>query len=167
MIEQVTDENYQNFRNLPRSVLMVSTSYCQDCRRYDPVLETLSRQMPFIDFGKIVLDKDRSSQLKKDYTDISRWILPATLLFRDQRLVMQIKGFAPYPHVASKIQENLVQGSTVFIPNGKTSVPALIKQIQGKGLYHLQLMENSPLGRIGSTISLPEGKFDWGLESRV
>lgn len=167
-IEKITDLNYEELKNFSRAVLVVSTSWCTECARYDPVIDTLSRQMPFIRFGKtvldkkIVLDKDRSSQLKREYKDINRWTLPTTLLFRSQREVSRIGGYAVYPDVVSKIQDNLLLESLVFIPNGSIYVPALVKHIRNReGLYVLQLTEDSFLGRKDTIIELEEKDFQW------
>ena len=169
-IEKVTDANYEEFRNFSRAVLVVSTSWCKECGRYDPIIETLSRQMPFIRFGKVVLDKkiisneDRSSQLKRDYRDINRWTLPTTLLFRNQREVpnSRINGFRPYSDIFPKIQKNLLLESLVFVPNGSIYVPALVKHIRNtRGPYVLELTRDSSLGRKGERIELEEKKFQW------
>jgi len=167
-IEQITDSNYEEFKNSSRAVLVVSTSWCNKCKEYEPIIDRLSGQMPFIRFGKTVLNEDRSTQLKREYRDINRWTLPTTLFFKGQREVSRIRGFAPYPNVVSEIQDNLLLESLVFIPNGNAYVPALVKYIRNKkGPYRLQLTEDSSLGRKGATIELEEEKFQWRLESKT
>lgn len=167
-IEKITDENYDNFKNSSRAALVVGASWCQECERYNQIADSLAKQLPFIRFGKTVLDEAGSTQLKRDYTDIGGWTLPTTLLFKDQKEVSRINGVALYPNALSSIQENLISESTIFVPNGSLYVPATIKFINDrKSSYVLQLMENSPLGRKGATIELPEGGFSWNLESKV
>lgn len=168
-VEKITDSNYENFRSLSRGVLVVGTSWCNQCKQYEPIIETLSRQRPFIGFGKIIIDKDRSSHLKRDYKDINQWVLPVTLMFKDQREIARIKGFSPYPIVNEMINNNLILGSTVFmLSNNEKHIPAVIKQINKfNGLYSVQLMEDSFFGRKGSEIQIREGKFNWNLESRL
>lgn len=168
-IEKITDSNYEHFRSLPRGILVVGTSWCEQCKKYEPVLETLSRQNPFIGFGKTIIDKDRSSHLKRDYGDINQWTLPSTLMFRDGREISRIKGFSPYPTVKKMIDNNLILGSTIFLKsnNGKY-FPAVIKQInKSNGLYSVQLSEDSFLGRRGSEIQISKGNFNWNLESKL
>ena len=165
-IERITDSNYEHFGSLPRGILVVGTSWCEQCKKYEPIIETLSRQNPFIGFGKTVIDTDRSSQLKRDYRDINQWIFPTTLLFENQREVARIRGFSPYPIVRELINNNLILGSTIFLKsnNGKY-FPAVIKQInKSNGLYSVQLSEDSFLGRRGSEIQISEGNFNWNLE---
>ncbi len=168
-IEQITDENYEGFRNSSRSVLMVSTSWCKNCKGYTPVIDTLSNKFPFIRFGKIVLDKDRSTEIKREYgNEIGGWILPTTLFFREKREALKIQGVDLYPNVLSKVNENLVLGSTIFIPNnGESYLTGIIKHVQDSNLYTVQLTANSRLGEKGQSVKLKEGDFEWGIESKV
>ena len=57
-MESITDENYKDFKNSPLAALLISTSWCQECKKYLPTIETLSKQMPFIRFGKTVCTND-------------------------------------------------------------------------------------------------------------
>jgi len=168
-IEKITDSNYEEFRNYPRSILVVGTSWCEQCKRYEPIVETLAKQKPYIIFGKTSIDTDRSGQLKRDHRDINQWKLPTTLMFRDYKEVGRIKGFALYPAVRELIDNNLILGSTIFLKsNNGVSVPGLIKQInKANGLYSVELQENSNLGRKNSQILIPEEKFNWSLESKL
>jgi len=168
-IDSITDENYSDFKKSSRAVLMVSTSTCQKCKEFLPVLETISRQSPQIKFGKTLLDKDRSIQLKKEYPDIARWILPTTLFFKKSSEAGRISGGLLYSQTFSKIQESLIFGTIVYVLNGsEIYVPATIKQINGRnGPYTLQLLEKSSLGQEGSIVQRDESKIKWNLESRV
>ncbi|MCX6749212.1 MAG: thioredoxin family protein [Candidatus Pacearchaeota archaeon] len=168
-VEPVNDENYSDFRNSSRTALVVSTSTCQACREYFPVIETLSGQMPYIRFGKTVLDRDRSIQLKREYPDLGSWMLPTTLLFLNQREAGRIFGVSFYPQALAKIQEALVLGTTVYAHNGSgIYVPASIKKIKGlRGPYTAQLLEESGLGQRGMVVALNDGNFKWNLEERV
>jgi len=168
-MESVTDVNYNEFRNFPRAVLLVSTSWCQQCQKYLPIIETLSRQMPFIRFGKTILDKDRSSQLKREYPDIKRWVLPSTLFFMEQERVGKIHGLVTYPELVTKINEYLLLDTTVFVQNSEgIYIPASIQQIKGvKGPYLVRLEEDSSLGRKGTTSQIPLEEIKWGLEAKV
>jgi len=167
-IEKITDANYADFRNYSRSVLVVSTSWCKECGGYDPTIEQLSGQMPFIRFGKTILDEGRSTQFKKEYQGqgINRWTLPTTLLFRDQREVpnSRISGSKLYPDVFSKIQKNLLLESLVFVSNEGIYVPATIKHIYNRrGPYVLELAQDSRLGRRGARVELEEKGFRWSV----
>jgi len=160
-IEKVTDINYEEFKNSPRSALVVTTSWCRHCANYEPIINTLLKQMPYIKFGKSVIDKEKTSRLKRDYSDFGSWILPTTLLFRDEREVSRIKGSALYPEVLSRLQTNLIIGSLIYVPgrNGEY-VPAKIKGIH-QGLYALELIGDSKHGKKNTIIKLGEGEFAW------
>jgi len=168
-VESVNDENYSDFKNFSRAALIISTSTCQKCREYLPVIETLSGQMPYIRFGKIILDKDRSTQLKREHSDLGSWTLPTTLLFLNQREAGRISGMSFYPQTLSRIQEALILGTTIYVSNGSgIYVPASIKQMKGiKGPYTAQILEQSGLGQRGKVVPLSEGDFKWNLEERV
>jgi len=84
-IEQITDNNYNDFKDYSRAVLLVTVSWCQPCKTYEPIINTLSNQIPYIKFGKTTIDKDRSSQLKREYMDINAWTFPTTLLFKEKQ----------------------------------------------------------------------------------
>ena len=163
-IESITDVNYQDFKKSSRAALVVGASWCKHCKGYYPTLDALSNKFPFIKFGKAIIDKDRTSQLKRDYSDLASWLLPTTLLFKDQREISRIKGVALYPDFLSKLQEYLILGSTVFIPDGKNYIPGVIKHINNNSPYLIQLTENSPLGKKGANVQLREGEFNWGIE---
>ena len=169
-MESVTDVNYRDFsRNSSRAALLISASWCQQCKEYLPTIETLSRQMPFIKFGKTVLDKDRSSQLKREYPDIRKWVLPSTIFFREQERVGKIHGLVTYPELVTKINEYLLLDTTVFVQNSEgIYIPASIQQIKGvKGPYLVRLEEDSSLGRKGTTSQIPLEEIKWGLEAKV
>lgn len=168
-MESITDVNYAGFKNSPKAALLISTSWCQQCKKYLPTIEALSRQMPFIKFGKTVLDKDRSSQLKGEYPDIKKWVLPSTVFFKEQRGCGKIHGLATYPELVSKVQEYLLLGTTVFVPNSDgIYIPASIQQISGiKGPYLVKWKEDSSLGRKGTTVQIEVEKIRWGLEAKV
>lgn len=167
-IEQITDANYLDFKNHSRAALIVGTSWCKHCEQYTSIINTSSKQMPYIRFGKTIIDKDRSSQLKREYPDMNSWTFPTTLLFKEKREVSRIKGMSLYPAVISKIKKDLILESKVFVPgeNGKY-IPAIIKHINDNGIYRLQLIEDSLRGRKESIIELEKEEFLWGLEDRV
>jgi len=168
-MESITDTNYQNFKNSPLAALLISASWCQQCKEYLPTIETLSRQMPFIRFGKTILDKDRSIQLKKEYSDIGKWILPSTVFFKEQKKVGKIEGLIRYPELVSKVQESLLLDTTVFVQNSKgIYIPASIQQIiRPKGPYLIRYEEDSSLGEKGTSIQVPIEQITWRLEDKV
>lgn len=164
-IESITDENYFDFRKSSRAVLMISTATCPKCREFLPILETIEKQNQQIRFGKTYLEQGHSVQLKKEYPDIGRWILPTTLLFRENLEVGRIYGGLLYPQTLSKIQERLILGTTVYVHNGGLYyIPAIIKKMDGRqSPYHLQLLEKSLLGEKGAIIQIDESQIKWNL----
>lgn len=164
-IEQITDTNYNDFKNSPRALLLVSISWCQPCKAYEPIIDTLSNQMPYIRFGKTTIDKDRSSQLKREYFDINSWIFPTTLLFKDKREISRIKGVSSYPDLLSKIKNNLILESKAYLASDGKSIPVVVDNIQDNNRYRLRLMENSLLGRKDNLIEIEKEKILWNLEN--
>jgi thiol-disulfide isomerase/thioredoxin len=162
-IEQITDTNYNNFKNYPRAVLLVSVSWCQPCKAYEPILDTLSNQMPYIKFGKTTLDKDRSSQLKREYLDINSWAFPTTLLFKDKREMSRIKGISSYPDILSKIKNNLLLETKAYLASDGKFIPAIVDNVQDNNRYRLRLMENSLLGQKDNLIEIEKEKILWNL----
>lgn len=168
-METITDVNYEEFKNSPRAALLVSTSWCQNCKEYLPVIKTVAKQMPFIRFGKTVLDEDRSIQLKKEHPNIGKWLLPSTVFFREQREIEKSHGVLTYPELVSKVHEYLLLDTTVFVSNTNgIYIPASIQQISGlKEPYLLRCEEDSSLGEKGTFIQIPTEKIKWGLEGKV
>lgn len=166
-IEQITDNNYNDFKNNPRAVLLVTVSWCQPCKAYEPVIDTLSNQMPYIRFGKTTIDKDRSSQLKREYFDINSWTFPTTLLFKEKEETSRIKGASSYPNLLSKIRKELILDSKIYLANNGEFIPAMINNVSNDNIYKLQLMENSLLGRKDSLIEIEKEKILWNLEDRL
>lgn len=167
-MESITDINYDEFKLSPLGVLVVSTSWCKACKQYEPVLRTLSRKMPFVRYGKTVIDKDRSGKLKKEHPGMGTWTLPTTLLFRGGKEILTKQGSLLYPDALKLIEENIILGSGVYIPHSSKDVRGIVKRLKkGDGSYSVELTENSGLGRKGSVIEVPENTIKWDLESRV
>jgi len=168
-MESITDANYGEFKDSLRAVLLISTSWCQQCQKYLPAIETLARQMPFIRFGKTILDKDRSIRLKREYPDIGKWVFPSTVFFKKEKETGKIHGVRAYPELVSKVQEYLLLGETVFVPAGNgIYIPASIQQISGaKGSYLVKWKEDSSLGKKGAIVQIPAERINWGLEIKV
>ena len=167
-IEQISDVNYQEFKQSPRAALVVGSSYCQACKVYNPVIDTLGNNIPFVRIGKTTLDKDRSIKLKTDYRDIGTWTLPTTLLFKDGKEVSRIKGSALYPKALTEFQNNLILGSTVYCLDRGIYLPGIVKHIvNGGDKYLIQLMQDSFLGGKNSIVELSKERFQWGLETKV
>jgi len=151
-VEEITDTNYQEFKQSPRAVLVVGTTTCKNCKTYDPVVNALSQNLPFIRFGKAILDKPGLTQLKREYTDIQKWTLPTTLLTKEGKEISRLQGAYLYPHALGAVIDKLILGSHVYISENGRDIEAIIKSIVNDS-YILQAN--------GNTIQVPKEKIKW------
>ncbi len=159
MIKKITDDNYQEFKKNNRAAIVITTTSCGYCKDYKPVLETLSNQMPYINFGEITLDQGRVIQFKKDYKDIAASkLLPITLLMKEGNKIYTISGFRLYPDTKKLITDNLIIGSMVYYQQNGNIIPAKITYLAD---------DKYILDAKGQKIEATKDQIKWNLEERL
>ena len=158
-LEILTEESYKIIKQAPRAAIIVGKSNCPGCKTYEPVITSLSDEMPYIKFAEAMLDSKVTSmyQFKKDHAnDMPYWQgLPITLLMKNGREIFKIDGPKQYSDIRKIITDKLVIGSQVYLPKGSELVPATIKQVVN-GKYFLQTSQNE-------IIESNQGQFKWSL----
>ncbi len=170
-LQKITDDNYWDLiKNAPRSILVISTTWCPTCRTYKPTISSVSNMMPYINFGEAILDQGKLIQLKREYPDIASWRLPMTILKKNGNDVMKFNGAPAYNQLYSNIKNSLIIGSTVYLPRSQNKfVPAEITHIRetqgisSAAIYVLKLLEDSEIGKKYGTIEVPVDKFSWKI----
>ncbi|MGC9310187.1 MAG: thioredoxin [Candidatus Aenigmatarchaeota archaeon] len=90
VVEQVNDENFQEF--VAEGVVAVDcyADWCPPCKMLSPVIQKLSGEMQDIKFGK--LNTDENPKTAEEFQIRS---IPNILVFKKGKLADQIIGFYP------------------------------------------------------------------------
>jgi hypothetical protein len=106
----VDDKNYEEFLRNEKAVLVLSRSTCESCAEYLSGLGPLmdSPDLSGVAFGKIVLDRPGSINIKKTNTWIAELeFLPHTVLFRQGRIVDEFDASNP-SYLEERVREFLL-----------------------------------------------------------
>jgi thiol-disulfide isomerase/thioredoxin len=90
VVEEVTDENYEQFRQAQAAVIAYSLASCEPCKAYDPILEDAAKKFPTVKFGKAMMHiPGRCREIKKSHTFVT---YPTTHLFSRGTLLLSREG---------------------------------------------------------------------------
>lgn len=97
----VTDNNLdETINRYPFVVIDCWAPWCRPCRMLTPIIDDLAEEKSGeIVFGKLNVDKNRSSSMKYGITAI-----PTLLIFKDGKLVDQIVGAMPKRVLENKLK---------------------------------------------------------------
>lgn len=80
IITELNENNFTDFTNKDGVTLVkISTSWCQPCKRYNPIINELSLEYNDINFG--TLEADGCMDYVKD--DINVRTVPTTIIYKD------------------------------------------------------------------------------------
>ena len=107
-VEDVTDENYEQFKQASASIVAYGIASCDPCQAYDPILEETASQYIQVRIGKAKMHlPGRCRGIKKEHQFET---YPTTHLFSNGTLVVTREGKLEASELASLINEFLLKG---------------------------------------------------------
>ena len=105
-VENVTDENYEELKQGPASVVAYGIASCEPCQAYDPVLEEIAAQCTQVRIGKAKMHvPGKCREIKKQHNFET---YPTTHLFSNGTLVLTREGKLEASELASLIDQHLL-----------------------------------------------------------
>ncbi len=105
MVEDVSDSNYEEFRQALAAVVAYGIASCEPCAQYDPVLEKVAAQFKDVRIGKAKMHvPGRCREIKKQQQFET---YPTTHLFSQGKLVMSREGKLDVEELAALINDHL------------------------------------------------------------
>ncbi len=90
MVENITDENYEEVIQSSASLIAYGIGSCVPCAAYDPILESISSQFPHIRIGKAKMHvPGKCREIKKRHQFVT---YPTTHLFSQGTLLHSQEG---------------------------------------------------------------------------
>lgn len=106
-IEEVSDVNYEQFRQAPAAVVAYGIASCEPCNEYDPILEQIASQFPSVRIGKAKMHvPGRCREIKKQHQFET---YPTTHLFSKGRLLATREGKVQAQELAALINDYLLK----------------------------------------------------------
>lgn len=106
-LEDVSDENYEHFRQAPAAVVAYGIASCEPCNAYDPVLEETAAKFAEVRIGKAKMHvPGRCREIKKQH---SFETYPTTHLFSKGKLVLTREGKLEAAELAALINDHLLK----------------------------------------------------------
>ena len=104
-VENVTDENYEEFKSAPAAVVAYGIASCDPCQAYDPILEETAAKYTQIRIGKAKMHvPGKCRNIKKQHTFET---YPTTHFFSNGTLVLTREGKVEPTELASLIDQHL------------------------------------------------------------
>lgn len=106
-VEDVSDENYEQFKQAPAAVVAYGIASCEPCNAYDPVLEETAATFGDVKVGKAKMHvPGRCREIKKAHTFET---YPTTHLFSNGKLVLTREGKLEAAELAALINDHLLK----------------------------------------------------------
>ena len=107
-VEEVSDANYEEFKQAPAAVVAYGIASCEPCNEYDPILEQTALQFPDIRIGKAKMHvPGRCRDIKKQHQFET---YPTTHLFSKGQLLLTREGKIQADELAALINDHLLKG---------------------------------------------------------
>lgn len=107
-LEEVSDTNYEDFRQAPAAVVAYGIASCEPCNAYDPVLEQTATRFATVRIGKAKMHvPGRCREIKKQNNFET---YPTTHLFSKGRLLIAREGKLEADELAALINDHLLKG---------------------------------------------------------
>lgn len=104
-VEDVSDENYQEFVHAAAAVVAYGIASCEPCAEYDPILAEVAARHPEVRIGKAKMHvPGRCREIKKRHQFET---YPTTHLFSNGKLVLTREGKIEAPELAALINDYL------------------------------------------------------------
>ena len=106
-VEDVSDENYDQFKQAPAAVVAYGIASCEPCNAYDPVLEETAARFADVKVGKAKMHvPGRCREIKKTHTFET---YPTTHLFSKGKLILTREGKLEAAELAALINDHLLK----------------------------------------------------------
>ncbi|MGH7254787.1 MAG: thioredoxin family protein [Nitrospirales bacterium] len=108
VVQDVSDSNYEEFRQAPAAVVAYGIASCEPCTEYDPILETIAERFPDVRIGKAKMHvPGKCREIKKQHTFDT---YPTTHLFSKGTLLLSREGKIEADELAALINDHLLKG---------------------------------------------------------
>lgn len=106
-VEDVRDENYEEFTDAPAAVIAYGLATCEPCKTYDPILEEAAANFPSVKVGKAKMHvPGRCREIKKSHTFET---YPTTHFFAHGKLLLTREGVVEPAELALLISDHLLK----------------------------------------------------------
>jgi thioredoxin 1 len=102
MIYDVTDSTIGDFTKGGVSVIDCYADWCSYCKKLDPVLEQIAKDLPEINYARLNIDE--SPQTPKN---LKIELVPTLIVYRDGKVIDQILGLGSKEELEEKLKEYL------------------------------------------------------------
>lgn len=107
-VEDVSDENYEEFVQAPAAVVAYGIASCEPCNAYDPILQETAARFATIRIGKAKMHvPGRCRDIKKRHQFET---YPTTHLFSQGKLLVTREGKVEADELAALINDYLLKG---------------------------------------------------------
>lgn len=107
-VDEVSDANYEEFKQAPAAVVAYGIASCEPCNEYDPILEQTASHFPNIRIGKAKMHvPGRCREIKKQHQFET---YPTTHLFSNGKLLLTREGKVQADELAALINDHLLKG---------------------------------------------------------
>ncbi len=105
-VENVTDENYEEFKGAEATVVAYGIASCEPCAAYDPILAAVARKLPTVRIGKAKMHvPGRCRKMKKQHQFET---YPTTHLYSRGNLLLTREGTVEEDELLSLIRQYLL-----------------------------------------------------------
>ncbi|TAJ30253.1 MAG: thioredoxin [Nitrospirae bacterium] len=106
-LEEVSDENYEEFMQAPAAVVAYGIASCEPCNAYDPVLEETAARFVEVRIGKAKMHVPGRCREIKKRNHFETY--PTTHLFSKGQLLMTREGKLDADELAALIDDHLLK----------------------------------------------------------
>lgn len=90
VVENVNDENYEDFRQAPAAIVAYGLATCEPCKAYDPILEDMAKDHTHVRFGKAKMHVPGKCRSIKKQHNFETY--PTTHFFANGALLLTREG---------------------------------------------------------------------------
>jgi thiol-disulfide isomerase/thioredoxin len=106
-VEDVSDANYEEFKQSSAAVVAYGIASCEPCNAYDPVLQEVASRLPNIRIGKAKMHvPGRCREIKKQHHFET---YPTTHLFSHGKLLLTREGKLEPEELTALVNDHLIK----------------------------------------------------------
>ncbi len=104
VVENVNDENYEDFRQAPAAIVAYGIANCEPCKAYDPILEDMAKGHTHVRFGKAKMHVPGKCRGIKKQHNFETY--PTTHFFSNGNLLLTREGQVATEELTALIAEH-------------------------------------------------------------